>query len=131
MPGGPEGKGCRRSRGMRRGHGGLIFLQACLLVLLHKEKSYGYSLANGLKAFGFEPSIIDISIIYRALRGLEEEGLVIASWDENSLGPQRRMYEITPQGEAVLAEWMQELRRRKLEIETLEARYNEVTGRHP
>lgn len=130
MPGGPHRR-FGSQRGMGRAPAGPIFLQASLLVLLHGGKSYGYSLAQDLKQLGFGPERLDISIIYRALRGLELQGLVIASWDENSLGPQRRMYEITPQGEAVLAEWMQELHYRKLEIEALEAKYNEVTGRRP
>jgi DNA-binding PadR family transcriptional regulator len=108
-----------------------MFLQACLLVLLHKGKSYGYSLAQDLKQFGFDPARIDISIIYRALRGLEMQGLVETAWDEYSLGPQRRMYEITPLGEAVLSAWMQNLHQRKLEIEALESVYDEVTNRHP
>jgi len=130
MPGGPHAR-FGAGRGMVRGPAGPLFLQACILVLLHKGKSYGYSLAQDLRQFGFDPARIDISIIYRALRGLEMQGFVETAWDENSLGPQRRMYEITPQGEAVLSAWMQELHQRKLEIEALESVYDEVTNRHP
>ena len=113
-----------------RGRGGgrryMFFLQSCLLVLLHREPGYGYSLMNGLQEFGFQADQMDISIIYRALRNLEAEGLVSDSWDDNSLGPQRRVYTLTPQGEAILAEWIQNLRQRRKEIEVLEAAYDAV-----
>ena len=60
------------------------------------------------------------------LRDLESAGLAASSWGEDSLGPQRRMYTITPQGESTLAEWVPALRQRRREIEALEAAYNAV-----
>jgi DNA-binding PadR family transcriptional regulator len=105
----------------------MFFLQSCLLVLLHREPGYGYSLMNGLQDFGFQSEAMDISILYRALRELEAAGLVSSSWDEEkSLGPQRRIYTITAQGEAVLVEWMQSLRQRRKELEALEMAYNAI-----
>jgi DNA-binding PadR family transcriptional regulator len=104
----------------------MFFLESCLLVLLHRESGYGYSLMDGLKEFGFQTEEMDISILYRALRDLESAGLVASSWGEDSLGPQRRMYTITPQGETALAEWVQALRQRRREIEALEAAYDAV-----
>ena len=100
----PGGRGYGRGQGRGRGGGRrkMFFLQSCLLVLLHREPGYGYSLMDGLQEFGFQPDQMDISIIYRALRNLEAEGLVSDSWDDNSLGPQRRVYTITPQGEEIL-----------------------------
>ncbi len=117
-------------RGFGRGRGGiqrkLFFLESCLLVLLHREPGYGYSMVNGLLEFGFQTEQMDISIIYRALRDLEAAKLVNGAWDENSLGPQRRVYTITPQGESALTEWIQALRQQRKEIETLEAAYDAV-----
>lgn len=121
MPGG-RGFGHGRGGGRRK----MFFLESCLLVLLHREPGYGYSLMDGLQEFGIQAGQMDISILYRALRDLETAGLVISSWDENSLGPQRRVYTITPQGEATLAEWVQALRQQRKEIETLEAAYQAV-----
>ncbi len=121
MPGG---------RGFGRGRGGgrrkMFFLESCLLVLLHREPGYGYSLMDGLKEFGFLAEEMDISILYRALRDLETASLVVSSWSEESLGPQRRVYTITPQGEAALSEWIASLRQRRKEIETLEKAYDAV-----
>ena len=66
------------------------------------------------------------SLVYRALREIETSGLVTSEWDKDSLGPQRRVYKITPEGEGYLAEWMQDLRRTRREIEALEAAYEQV-----
>jgi PadR family transcriptional regulator PadR len=123
MPGGRGfGQGRRRGGGQRK----MFFLESCLLVLLHREPGYGYSLMDGLKEFGVQPEEMDISILYRVLRDLETAGLVVSSWGEESLGPQRRMYTITLQGESALAEWMQALRQKRKEIETLEVKYDAV-----
>ncbi len=121
MPGG-QGFGGGRGGGRRK----MFFLESCLLMLLHREPGYGYSLMDGLKEFGFQTEEMDISILYRALRELEAAGLVVSSWGEDSLGPQRRVYTITPQGESALANWMQALRQRRKEIEALEAAYDAV-----
>ncbi len=120
----PFGRG--RGHGRGGGRGKMFFLESCLLVLLHRQPGYGYNLMDGLHEFGFQAEQMDISILYRALRELETAGLVVSSWDDNSLGPQRRMYTITPQGESSLAEWIESLRQRRKEIETLEAAYNAV-----
>ena len=121
-----------RQRYRRGGCGGgrrrWFFLESCLLVLLRREPGYGYSLIQGLEEFGFRAGEMDPSVLYRALRELEELGLVASSWDESSLGPRRRVYTLTPQGEGALAEWMEALRQRRLEIETLEAAWEAMRG---
>ena len=122
----PGGRGMGRGR---RGQRKMLFLQSCLLVLLHREPGYGYSLMDGLQEFGFQPEYMDISIIYRALRDMQANELVSDSWDDNSLGPQRRVYTITPQGEEVLAGWIENLRQRRKEIEALEAAYEAVKSK--
>ena len=125
----PGGRGYGMGKGRRRGQRKMFFLQSCLLVLLHREPGYGYSLMEDLGEFGFQSDQMDISIIYRALRNLGEEGLVSDTWDDNSLGPQRRVYTITPQGEEVLAVWINNLRQRRKDIEKLEAAYEAVKSK--
>ena len=121
----PGGRGFGQGRG-RGGQRKLFFLESCLLVLLHREPGYGYNLMDGLREFGFQTEQMDISILYRALRDLEAAELVVGVWDENSHGPQRRVYTLTSQGEAALVEWIESLRQRRKEIETLESAYNAV-----
>ncbi len=121
MPNG-QCSGHGRGNGQRK----MYFLQTCLLVLLHREPGYGYILMDGLQDFGFQTELMDISILYRALRDMEAAGLVSGAWGDNSLGPQRRIYTITPRGETSLAEWIGTLRQRRKEFEKLEAAYDAV-----
>ena len=118
----PFGRGHGRGGGRRK----MFFLESCLLVLLHRQPGYGYSLMDGLGEFGFQSDQMDISILYRILRDLEESGLVVSSWDDKSHGPQRRVYTITPQGELSLAGWIESLRQQRKELEKLEAAYDAV-----
>ena len=112
-------------RGYGRGGGRrkMFFLQSCLLLLLHREPGYGYSLMEGLSEFGFNSDQMDISIIYRTLRDLQSNDLVSDSWDDKSLGPNRRVYTLTANGRTTLAEWIENLHQRRKEIETLEEAY--------
>ena len=106
-----------------RGRKILRFLQTCLLVVLHREGGHGYALLQALDAFGFPPGSVDPSLVYRALRDMEGAGLVTSEWSDESLGPRRRVYAITPAGEAVLEEWIGELKRTREEIDRLVAAY--------
>jgi DNA-binding PadR family transcriptional regulator len=90
-------------------------------VLLHQQgSSHGYSLLSGLEQFGFNSMRIDPSLVYRSLREMEEFGLVVSEWSEDqSQGPQRRIYQISGDGESYLSEWISDLKRTKNEIDTL------------
>ena len=83
-----------RGYGRGGGHRKMFFLQSCLLLLLHREPGYGYSLMEGLSEFGFNSDHMDISVVYRTLRDLQANDLVSDSWDDKSLGPNRRVYTI-------------------------------------
>ena len=126
MPGRRRGQ-CGRRRHRRRRV--TLFLQPCLLVMLHRGNAHGYSLLSGLDEFGFYVEQLDPSLVYRALREMEAARLVTSEWDADSLGPQRRIYSITEEGERHLAEWMEDLRRIRQEIESLEAAYQHVEGK--
>ena len=121
----PGRRGGRRGRGRRQGRV-MSFIQPCLMLMLHRDKAHGYNLLSGLGEFGFAVDRLDPSLVYRALRDMEESGLVTSEWDDDSLGPQRRMYCITSQGESGLAEWVASLQRTRQEIDTLIAAYEQV-----
>ena len=114
-----------RGRGRRRRV--MSFLQPCLLVMLHRDRAHGYNLLNGLDEFGFKAGQYDPSLIYRALREMEEIGLVRSEWDTDSLGPQRRVYQITPEGENYLENWIADLKRTREEIDALITAYENVS----
>jgi PadR family transcriptional regulator PadR len=114
-------------RGGRRGRRRVIsFLQPCLLVMLHRGEAHGYSLLNGLDEFGFNLDRLDPSLVYRALREMEAASLVTSEWGDESLGPQRRVYQITQEGEQALAQWVADLRRTRQEIDHLLTAYEQV-----
>ena len=118
----------RRGRGRGRGRRRRVmsFLQPCLLVMLHRGRAHGYSLLNGLEEFGFGKGQMDASLVYRALREMEVENLVISEWGEESQGPPRRVYTITEEGEQHLLVWIQDLRRTRQEIDYLLSAYDQV-----
>jgi DNA-binding PadR family transcriptional regulator len=93
--------------------------------MLHRGPAHGYHLLNGLDEFGFRPGRNDPSLVYRALREMEEMDIVTSEWDSESLGPQRRVYQITPQGEEYLSVWVSDLRRTRDEIKALLAAYED------
>lgn len=95
------------------------FLQPCMLLLLRRGDAHGYNLLNGLDEFGLDPENHDPSLIYRALREMEAVGWVSSYQGEKSLGPQRRVYQLTEQGKRHLGIWIEDLRRTKREIELL------------
>ena len=112
MQRGGGGRGRRRRRVMS-------FLQPCLLTMLQRRQAHGYNLLNGLDEFGFDPDQLDPSLVYRALREMEADGLVSSQWGGESLGPQRRVYRITDDGVRSLDFWIEELRRTRMEIDNL------------
>jgi PadR family transcriptional regulator PadR len=86
------------------------FLEPCLLLLLHCHQAHGYELLEGLKPFGFGQNPAYLSTVYRVLRNLEERGFAISHWDTSNVGPARREYTLTDEGDRYLAWWVQDLR---------------------
>jgi PadR family transcriptional regulator PadR len=123
-----SGRGGGRGRGGRRRRV-TSFLQPCLLLLLRRGQAHGYSLLDDLAEFGFRPGQQDPSLVYRALRDMEEQRLVSSEWDPDSLGPQRRVYSITAAGEQHLRAWVADLRRTRQEIDHLIEAYERMEMR--
>lgn len=99
------------------------FIEACLLCLLKEEKSYGYSLMENLSQFGFTEDEVNISIIYRKLRTMEGENLVVSSWSESDYGPNKRIYKITNEGISELDDWVEFLCDRQKRITKIIDKY--------
>jgi PadR family transcriptional regulator AphA len=79
-----------------------------ILALLHVKPATGYELAQS-SAVATEPVwAASHSQIYPALRKLEEEGLVRGTSGVRGQRLERRVYEITPEGERALAEWREQ-----------------------
>lgn len=76
-------------------------MTAWLLLLLDSGASYGYELRRELDAHRL---VVDPSVLYRALRKLERDGVVQSRWMKSEAGPQRRFYRLTAKGRQELAD---------------------------
>lgn len=72
------------------------FVRPCVLLLLREQPAHGYELLERLQAFAFDRS--DPGGLYRILRQLEQDGLVVSAWEPSRSGPDRRIYELTRAG---------------------------------
>jgi PadR family transcriptional regulator, regulatory protein PadR len=78
------------------------FLLPCLLLLLRERPDHGYELVSRLGPM--QAGECDSGGVYRALRGLEQRGLVRSEWCTSGTGPARRTYYLTVDGSAFLDE---------------------------
>jgi PadR family transcriptional regulator PadR len=103
---------------VRRGGRGVRFLEPGLLALLRERPTHGYELIAELPTLvGTER--VDVGNVYRALRGMEERGLVTSEWLDDLPGPAKRTYEITDEGRRALERWAQWLREARDRIDQL------------
>jgi poly-beta-hydroxybutyrate-responsive repressor len=106
MPRGPHRHGC--CRGTQGGDFGNIprFIEPVVLYLLKKLGSaHGYQLAAELPEHSLTGALVDRGAMYRTLRQIEEAGHVTSDWDVSGQGPAKRLYRLTPTGEAYLRQW--------------------------
>ena len=83
------------------------YIQPSILMALKTKPSYGYELIQEIAAFGFVEGSVPPGMIYRHLRDLEENGLVVSEWETEGAGPAKRVYQLTEEGLAVLALWIE------------------------
>jgi DNA-binding PadR family transcriptional regulator len=84
------------------------FGEPALLLLVGDGPTHGYELLERLPPLIGEERV-DVGNVYRALRTLEEEGLVVSEWRADLPGPTKRTYTLTGQGRSVLASWLESL----------------------
>ena len=87
------------------------YIQPSILLGLLLKASYGYELIQEIQRFGFIEGQAPPGMIYRHLRQLEQDGLVFSKWETAGAGPAKRMYNITDEGKAVLAIWIDYMRK--------------------
>ena len=103
---------------------GFRFLEPGLLALLRDRPTHGYELIAELPTLvGTERD--DVGNVYRALRGMEERGLVTSEWSDELPGPAKRTYEITDEGRRALERWSHWLREARTRIDALIERLDE------
>lgn len=87
-----------------------------MLLLVAQGPTYGYKLIGELNELGVAPDGIDVGMVYRTLRAMDDEGLVTTEWGLERDQP-RREYQLTEEGACALADWMDVMAERKRLIE--------------
>lgn len=93
-------KGTEWTTQVRRG-----ILEYCVLSLIQERPRYGYDLITTLSQW--EPLAITEGTLYPLTRRLQKEGQIEAFWEESAMGPPRKFYRLTADGQA-LVEAMEE-----------------------
>jgi DNA-binding PadR family transcriptional regulator len=93
------------------------FAEPALLSLIADGATHGYELLDRLPPL-LRGERVDVGNVYRILRGLEEDGLVVSEWRGDLPGPAKRTYELTADGRAALDSWRESLESLRDEITT-------------
>lgn len=82
-------------------------LTMLILDVLSIAPRHGYGVSQALVAAGLQP--IKGAQLYPTLVRLENDGAILARWEESESGPARKVYELTTAGRAqraaLRAEW--------------------------
>jgi PadR family transcriptional regulator PadR len=80
-------------------------LEGCILDIVNKNETYGYEICEKLIEFGFEE--ISEGSVYPILIRLEKKKLIYSVMKKSPLGPMRKYYYITENGEYELKEFIE------------------------
>ncbi len=79
-------------------------------MILAEGPLHGYRLTERIGALpGFSGNKPDVSGVYRFLKTMEGNGLVVSSWYLAERGPARKSYQITSAGQRCLRSWIKTL----------------------
>jgi DNA-binding PadR family transcriptional regulator len=84
------------SNDLIRGHTDTIILN-----ILRQGDSYGYEIYKKVIALSGNRYELKEATLYTAFRRLEQDGLVVSYWGDESQGGRRKYYRITDQGKKV------------------------------
>ena len=79
-------------------------LEGCIMKIISTEETYGYEIVTKLQDFGFED--VKEGTIYPILVRLEKKGLISSLYKQSPLGPKRKYYFITSEGEKFIDEFI-------------------------
>jgi PadR family transcriptional regulator PadR len=100
------------------------YLRACLLLLIGEAPAHGYELLEQIGQLGL--GTVDPGGLYRALRVMEQDGIVESWWEHSVAGPARRTYRLTSEGYEWLHAWAGALRESHRFLSSYLARYDRV-----
>ena len=86
-------------------------LEPLMLFIIAELPSHGYRIAKEIDARSGGYFKLTASTVYSALRRLEEDGLVLSSWQDAANSPRRRYYYLTEKGKEILRSKLNEWER--------------------
>jgi PadR family transcriptional regulator, regulatory protein PadR len=98
-------------------------MEPFLLLSVAEGPAHGYELAQNIAALGFRRASDDRSVVYKLLRGLEDQGYLTSEWGSAGSGPPPRTYWLTAAGRAYLDERAADLERQAKRIKVFLERY--------
>ena len=102
------------------------YLRASLLLLIGETPAHGYDLLDQIAGLGLHS--VDPGGLYRALRGMEADGLVASEWEHSTAGPARRTYRLTDEGVDWLHAWAGALRESHRYLSAYLSRYDGIAA---
>ena len=95
-------------------------LRPAIMALLARGPAHGYQLLQHLRPMKmFAGQEADHTGIYRALKQMEDEGLLRSQWDLADSGPSKRVFALTDDGIACMRQWRQTLRAYRAAVDEL------------
>ncbi|MFZ5633235.1 MAG: PadR family transcriptional regulator [Bacillota bacterium] len=94
--------------------------------MLVKNETHGYELIQKLNQMDCIDGELEAATVYRMLRRMEQDGLIVSRWEHGEFGPARRQYELTVQGRKSLDDWATALKARVKQIEAFISNYNSL-----
>lgn len=115
MPGQGRRRCCEAVDGTHRhlGRGRGALLEPAVLAALADSEAHGYDVRKSIEDMTDGQVSADPGGLYRLLRRMEEDSLVVSTWVEGESGPQRRQYMLTAEGRGLLEHWLDHLRERE------------------
>lgn len=77
-------------------------LEGCILKVMQGKDMYGYKAVETLNSLGFD---VNEATVYPILLRLQGKGLLVAEKRPSPLGPDRKYYTLTSEGEGALREF--------------------------
>lgn len=78
-------------------------LEGCILKIIGLQTTYGYEIVSQLAGYGFAE--VSEGTVYPLLVRLEKKGMITSVFRPSELGPSRKYYSLTDEGQRLLAEF--------------------------
>jgi DNA-binding PadR family transcriptional regulator len=95
-------------------------------MLLAQQPTHGYDLIQKLNHSDCIDGELEAATVYRTLRRMEHDGLIVSRWEHGEFGPARRQYELTGPGREHLEYWVGSLKARMRQLANFIAHYKDI-----